>query len=74
VGIAIIGSVLFGTLHIGQGPNALAEGFAHSATLAMGVSVLLCFAALLIGLVLARQTARELGNTSTASVPKDAAV
>lgn len=39
VGIAVIGSVLFGTLDFGNGgPNAAAIAFTHSATLAMAVS------------------------------------
>jgi EmrB/QacA subfamily drug resistance transporter len=66
VGIAIIGSVLFGTLHIGAGPNALAEAFGHSASLAMGCSVLLAFAALVIGILLERQTATS-ANVSAAT-------
>jgi Na+/melibiose symporter-like transporter len=39
VGIAVIGSVLFGTLDIaGPGPAALASAFGHSAALSLGVS------------------------------------
>ena len=39
VGIAVIGSVFFGTLTVaGPGADALAAGFTHSATMAMAVS------------------------------------
>ena len=41
VGIAVIGTVLFGTLHVVPGPDAVAVAFAHSATMAMGVSAAL---------------------------------
>jgi EmrB/QacA subfamily drug resistance transporter len=41
IGIAVIGTVLFGTLHVVPGPDALATAFGHSATLAMGVSAVL---------------------------------
>ncbi len=67
VGIAIIGSVLFGTLHIGDGPNALAEAFVHSASLAMGCSVLLSVVALAIGLLLERQTATSANASASAA-------
>jgi EmrB/QacA subfamily drug resistance transporter len=45
IGIAIIGTVLFGTLHIKRGPDAVASAFGHSATLAMAVSAALSVAA-----------------------------
>ena len=51
IGIAVIGTVLFGTLHVVPGRDALATAFGHSATLAMGVSAVLSFAA--FGLVFA---------------------
>jgi EmrB/QacA subfamily drug resistance transporter len=51
IGIAVIGTVLFGTLHVVPGPDALATAFGHSATLAMGVSAVLSVAA--FGLVFA---------------------
>ena len=51
IGIAVIGTVLFGTLHVIPGPGALATAFGHSATLAMGVSAVLSVAA--FGLVFA---------------------
>ncbi|WP_165063608.1 MFS transporter [Marisediminicola senii] len=39
IGIAVIGSVFFGTLTVaGSGPDAVAEGFADSATVAIAVS------------------------------------
>ncbi|MFT8394925.1 MFS transporter [Propionibacterium sp.] len=42
IGIAAVGSVMFGTLNVGHGSRAeLASGFAYSATLAMSVSVAL---------------------------------
>jgi EmrB/QacA subfamily drug resistance transporter len=51
IGIAVIGTVLFGTLHVAPGPGALATAFGHSATLAMAVSAVLSVAA--FGLVFA---------------------
>jgi EmrB/QacA subfamily drug resistance transporter len=49
LGIAIIGTVLFSTLHIhSAGRSAVAVAFGHSATLAMTVSVGLSVAALLL--------------------------
>jgi len=46
IGIAIIGTVLFGTLHVSSaGPNAVALAFGHSATLAMAASAGLSIAA-----------------------------
>ena len=41
IGIAVIGSVLFGTLDVQQGPNALADAFGRSTRYAIGVSVVL---------------------------------
>jgi EmrB/QacA subfamily drug resistance transporter len=41
IGIAVIGTVLFGTLHVVGGPDAVAVAFGHSATMAMGVSAAL---------------------------------
>jgi len=41
VGIAVIGSVLFGTLNVKPGPNALADAFGRSTRYAIGVSVIL---------------------------------
>jgi hypothetical protein len=53
-GIAIIGTVLFGTLHVVPGPDAVALAFGHSARLAMAVSAALSIAA--FGLVFALPT------------------
>jgi EmrB/QacA subfamily drug resistance transporter len=50
IGIAVIGSLLFGSLHVkGPGPTALAAAFGHSAALALGVSAI--FSALALALV-----------------------
>jgi MFS family permease len=51
VGIAVIGTVLFGTLHFQRVPDSVAVAFGHSATLAMAVSAALSVAA--FGLVFA---------------------
>jgi EmrB/QacA subfamily drug resistance transporter len=48
IGIAIIGSVLFGTLHFEEGPNAAANAFGHSARQATAVSAALCLIAFLL--------------------------
>ncbi|MCC8927313.1 MULTISPECIES: MFS transporter [Nocardiaceae] len=50
VGIAVIGSVLFGSLEI-TGPDTVATGFTHAASMAMSVSA--CFAVLALLLVFA---------------------
>ena len=56
IGIAVIGSVLFGTLVVkGHTPEALAEGFTHSATLAIAVSAALSAVALLLVLALPKR-------------------
>lgn len=54
VGIAIIGSVLFGNLVI-TGPDNLAEGFGHAATMAMGVSAAFALAAFALVFALPRR-------------------
>ena len=54
VGIAVIGTVLFGTLHVVPGPDALAVAFAHSATMAMGVSAALSVVAFGLAFALPR--------------------
>ncbi|MBY6411485.1 MFS transporter [Rhodococcus sp. BP-252] len=46
-GIAVIGSVLFGSLHI-TGPDTVASGFMHAAAVAMGVSAAFGVLALLL--------------------------
>jgi EmrB/QacA subfamily drug resistance transporter len=57
VGIAIIGSVLFGTLVInGHSPDAVATGFTNSATKAMLVSAALSAVALLLVFALPKRT------------------
>ncbi len=48
VGIAVIGSVLFGTLEVKPGPNGVANAFGHSTRLALAVSVGLCLSAFLL--------------------------
>ncbi|SNT46324.1 MFS transporter [Rhodococcoides kyotonense] len=47
VGIAVIGSVLFGSLNI-TGPDTVASGFMHAASVAMGVSAAFGVLALLL--------------------------
>ncbi len=57
VGIAIIGSVLFGSLTVrGPGPEALATGFTDAAADAMAVSTAFAVAALLLVFALPRRT------------------
>ena len=57
IGIAIIGTVLFGTLHFkSAGPTAAAQAFGHSATLAMAVSAALGIAAFGLVFALPRRT------------------
>ncbi len=55
IGIAVIGTVLFGTISIHPGPDALATAYAHSAQLAMLASVAFVLVALLLVLALPRQ-------------------
>jgi EmrB/QacA subfamily drug resistance transporter len=56
IGIAIIGTVLFGTLHVSSaGPNAVALAFAHSAILAMAASAGLSVAAFALVFALPRR-------------------
>ena len=55
-GIAVVGSVFFGTLVMaGPGPDALATGFTDSATLAMAVSAALSVVALLLVFLLPKR-------------------
>ncbi|WP_375432622.1 MFS transporter [uncultured Friedmanniella sp.] len=57
VGIAIIGSVLFGSLTVrGPGPDALATGFIDAAADAMAVSTAFAVAALLLVFALPKRT------------------
>lgn len=59
VGIAIIGSVLFGSLTVrGPGADALATGFTDAAANAMAVSTAFAVAALLLVFALPRRTSR----------------
>ena len=56
IGIAVLGSVFFGTLVVaGPGPAALAAGFTTSATAAMGVSAAFSVLALLLVFVLPKR-------------------
>jgi EmrB/QacA subfamily drug resistance transporter len=56
IGIAIIGTVLFGTLHFRSfGPSAVAVAFGHSATLAMAVSAALSVMAFALVFALPKQ-------------------
>ncbi len=55
IGIAVIGTVLFGTLSIRPAPDALAHAYAHSAQVAMLVSVAFVLVALLLVVALPRQ-------------------
>jgi EmrB/QacA subfamily drug resistance transporter len=54
VGIAVIGTVLFGTLHVVPRPDAVALAFGHSATMAMGVSAALSVVAFGLAFALPR--------------------
>jgi membrane protease YdiL (CAAX protease family) len=61
IGIAIIGTVLFGTLHFDPpGPN-VALAFSHSATLAMTVSAVLSIAAFALVFALPRRNTPSIG-------------
>ena len=55
IGIAVIGTVLFGTLVVRPGPDALAHAYSHSAQLAMLVSVAFVLVALLLVVALPRK-------------------
>jgi MFS family permease len=56
IGIAIIGTVLFGTLHFPAGADAAALAFGHSATLAMAASAGLSIAAFALVFALPKRT------------------
>jgi EmrB/QacA subfamily drug resistance transporter len=57
IGIAVVGSVFFGSLVVGQGsPDALATGFANSSALAMGVSTGFAVLAFLLVFALPKRT------------------
>jgi EmrB/QacA subfamily drug resistance transporter len=55
IGIAVIGTVLFGTVSVRPGPDALALAFSRSAQLAMLASVAFVLIALLLVVALPRQ-------------------
>ena len=55
IGIAVIGTVLFGTLHVRPGPNAVASAFSHSSQLALLANVAFVLIALLLVIALPRQ-------------------
>jgi MFS family permease len=60
IGIAIIGTVLFGTLNVNSaGPSPLAVAFGHSATLAMAASAALSVAAFGLVFALPERTGME---------------
>lgn len=46
--IAVIGTVLFGTLHVRPGPDAVAAAFSHSSQLALLVNVAILGLALIL--------------------------
>ena len=52
IGIAVIGTVLFGTLHVRPGPDAVATAFGHSAQIALLANVGLVVLALFLVLAL----------------------
>jgi MFS family permease len=63
VGIAVIGSVLFGTLVVnGSSPDAVASAFVTSSAAAMGVSVAFAVVAFLLVFALPRRTAAPGGR------------
>jgi MFS family permease len=55
IGIAVIGTVLFGTVHVRPGPNAVASAFSHSSQLALLANVTFVLVALLLVIGLPRQ-------------------
>ena len=55
IGIAVIGTVLFGTLHVRPEPNAVASAFSHSSQLAMLANAAFVLVALLLVIALPRQ-------------------
>ena len=55
IGIAVIGTVLFGTLHVHPEPNAVASAFSHSSQLALLANVGFIVLALILVLALPRQ-------------------
>jgi len=61
IGIAIIGTILFGTLHFPARPDAVALAFGHSATLAMAASAGLSIAAFALVFALPKRSAPATG-------------
>jgi MFS family permease len=61
IGIAIIGTILFGTLHFPASPDAVALAFGHSATLAMAASAGLSIAAFALVFALPKRSAPGTG-------------
>ncbi|MGB6577445.1 MAG: MFS transporter [Streptosporangiaceae bacterium] len=55
IGIAVIGTVLFGTLHVRPEPNGVASAFSHSAQLALLANVAILVLALILVMALPRQ-------------------
>jgi hypothetical protein len=55
VGIAVIGTVLFGSLHFVPGPHAAASAFSRSAQIALLVNLGFVIVALILVLALPRQ-------------------
>jgi EmrB/QacA subfamily drug resistance transporter len=61
VGIAASGAILFGTLHVGHGPNARAAAFTTSAQLAITLNVALVLVALALVFALPNKLANPWG-------------
>jgi EmrB/QacA subfamily drug resistance transporter len=59
IGIAVIGTVLFGTLHVVPGPSAVATAFTHSAQLALLANLGFMALALILVLALPRTIPRH---------------
>ena len=59
IGIAVIGTVLFGAVHPRPGPNAVAIAFSHAAQLALLANVAFVLIALLLVTALPRQAPRS---------------
>jgi EmrB/QacA subfamily drug resistance transporter len=62
IGIAVIGTVLFGTLRVVPGPHAAASAFARSAQLALLVNLGFMIVALILVLALPRQIPEHAGR------------
>ncbi len=64
IGIAVIGTVLFGTLAFRPGPDPVAAAFSHSAQLALAANVGFVALALILVLALPRQVPRPAASPS----------